>query len=276
MNKIGIIGNPLSHTLSPDIHNSAIKFFNLDLSFEKWEMETNQLEEFFKTAHEKRIIGGCITIPHKENVLEFFDDYDQSVKRIGSSNWFKVNKNKIIGFNTDYIGFEKCIPKSYKNNIDKKDCVVFGAGGSAKAVIEAFYRMKAKSITVINRTLENAELISKKYKDIKINTFELGSDKAIKYIESSDLIVNTTSVGMSSGPNPKGNLIEGFNIKKNVLGIDLVYSPLLTPFLGTINNNGGDIINGIDMLIYQAQSGFEIITEKKCPFEIMKSALKLN
>lgn len=276
MNKIGIIGNPLSHTLSPVINNSAIKYFNLNLSFEKWELEINQLEKFFKNAYAQNIIGGCITIPHKENVLKFYEDFDDSVKRIGSSNWFKVYKNKIVGFNTDYIGFQKSIPKSYINNFNKKNCTVFGAGGSAKAVIESLFGMKAKSITIINRSLEKAELISKKYKDIKIITLELGSDIAFKYIESSDVIVNTTSVGMSSGPNPEGNLIKGFNIKKNVLGIDLVYSPFLTPFLKSIKNSGGEIVNGIDMLIYQAQSGFEILTEKKCPFEIMKSALKLN
>ena len=86
MNKLGIIGNPLSHTLSPDIHNSAINYFNLDLVFEKWELEKVDLKKFFNDAFKKNIIGGCITIPHKENVLEFFNDYDESVKRIGAAN----------------------------------------------------------------------------------------------------------------------------------------------------------------------------------------------
>ena len=121
------------------------------------------------------------------------------------------------------------------------------------------------------------EVISDKYKDIKIKIIDLNKNNILKNeIENSDLIVNTTSVGMSSGPNPNGNLIEGYELKKNVTGIDLVYSPLVTPFLQSIKDSNGVTVNGIDMLIYQAQVGFEVLTEKKCPFEIMKTALKLN
>ena len=277
MNKLGIIGNPLSHTLSPDIHNSAISFFNLDLVFEKWELEKVDLKKFFNDAFKKNIIGGCITIPHKENVLEFFNDYDESVDRIGAANWFKIEKSKIKGFNTDCEGFEKCIPNSLFKNISKKKCIIFGAGGSSKAVTEALYRNKVKDLTIVNRTPTKAKLISDKYKDIKIKIIDLNKINILKNeIENSDLIVNTTSVGMSSGPNPNGNLIEGYELKKNVTGIDLVYSPLVTPFLQSIKDSNGVIVNGIDMLIYQAQVGFEILTEKKCPFEIMKTALKLN
>ena len=277
MNKLGIIGNPLTHTLSPDIHNSAISFFNLDLVFEKWELEKVDLKTFFNDAFKKNIIGGCITIPHKENVLEFFNDYDESVERIGAANWFKIEKGKIKGFNTDCEGFEKCIPSSLFKNISGKKCIIFGAGGSSKAVTEALYRNKVKDLTIVNRTPTKAKLISDKYKDIKIKIIDLNKNNILKNeIENSDLIVNTTSVGMSSGPNPNGNLIEGYELKKNVTGIDLVYSPLVTPFLQSIKDSNGVIVNGIDMLIYQAQVGFEILTEKKCPFEIMKTALKLN
>ena len=277
MNKLGIIGNPLSHTLSPDIHNSAISFFNLNLVFEKWELEKVDLKKFFNGAFKKNIIGGCITIPHKENVLEFFNDYDESVERIGAANWFKIEKGKIKGFNTDCEGFEKCIPSSLFKNISEKKCIIFGAGGSSKAVTEALYRNKVKDLTIVNRTPTKAKLISEKYKDIKIKIIDLNKINILKNeIENSDLIVNTTSVGMSSGLNPNSNLIEGYKLKKNVTGIDLVYSPLVTPFLQSIKDSNGVIVNGIDMLIYQAQVGFEILTEKKCPFEIMKTALKLN
>ena len=106
---------------------------------------------------------------------------------------------------------------------------------------------------------------------------ELYSPETLKNeIENADLIINTTSVGMSSGPDPKGNLIGGYNLKKNVTGIDLVYSPSRTPFLKTISHFDGTVVDGVEMLIYQAQIGFEILTEKKCPVEIMKTALKLN
>ena len=277
MNKIGIIGNPLSHTLSPDIHNSAIKHFGLDLFFKKWELEKKELKEFFLNAKENNVIGGCITVPHKENVLKYFDFYDDSVKRIGAANWFKIEDDKIFGFNTDYIGFKKSIPDSKLNNLSQLNCVVLGSGGSAKAVVEALFIKNAQKISIINRTFLKAEEIASKYSSSGITSLNLNSIDSIRHeIKNADLIVNTTSVGMSSGPDPDGNLLKGYELKSNVTGIDLVYSPKKTPFLKNISEFGGQAINGIDMLIYQAQAGFEIITGKNCPFEIMKSALKLN
>ena len=99
MKKIGIIGNPLSHTLSPNLHNSAIKHFGLGLSFEKWELKKTDLKRFFLNAKDNNVVGGCITVPHKENVLKYFDFYDDSVKRIGAANWFKIEYDRILGFN---------------------------------------------------------------------------------------------------------------------------------------------------------------------------------
>ena len=277
MNKIGIIGNPLSHTLSPNLHNSAIKHFGLDLSFEKWELEKKDLKRFFLNAKDNNVVGGCITVPHKENVLKYFDFYDNSVKRIGAANWFKIEDDRILGFNTDHIGFEKIIPESILNNLSELDCVVFGSGGSAKAVVEALSLKNAKNICIINRTFTKAKEIANKYSNLGISSLKLDSIDSVKNeLNKADLIVNTTSVGMSSGPDPDGNLIKNYELKTNVTGIDLVYSPNKTPFFKKINEFGGHAINGIDMLIYQAQAGFEILTGENCPFEIMKSALKLD
>ena len=277
MNKIGIIGNPLSHTLSPDLHNSAIRHFGLDLSFEKWELEKTELKRFFLNAKNNNIIGGCITVPHKENVLNYFDIYDDSVKRIEAANWFKIEDDKICGFNTDYIGFEKSIPDSRLNHLSELNCVVFGSGGSAKAVVEALFLKNAKNICIINRTFQKAEEIANKYIRSGITSLNLNStDSVNNEIKNADLIINTTSVGMSSGSDPDGNLLKDFELKMDVTGIDLVYSPKKTLFLKKISEFGGQAINGIDMLIYQAQAGFEILTGKNCPFEIMKSVLKLD
>jgi len=277
MNKIGIIVNPLSHTLSPNIHNSAIQHFDLNISFEKWELKKTELERFFLNAKDNNIVGGCITVPHKENVLKYFDFYDDSVKRIGAANWFKIEDDRILGFNTDFIGFEKSIPESALNNLNELNCVVFGSGGSAKAVVEALSLKKAKNICIINRTFTKAIEIANKYRNSRITSLNLDSIESIKNkLIKADLIVNTTSVGMSSGPDPDGNLVLGYELKTNVIGIDLVYSPNKTPFFKKISEFGGQAINGIDMLIYQAQAGFEILTGENCPFEIMKSALILD
>ena len=99
MKKIGILGNPLSHSLSPIMHNAGIKHLKLNLEFEKWEIDQVALSGFFSNLEKNQIIGGCVTIPFKEKLFDYCSDLHDSVERIGAINWFKVEKDKIIGFN---------------------------------------------------------------------------------------------------------------------------------------------------------------------------------
>ena len=273
MNKIGIIGNPLSHSLSPVMHNAAIKYLGLDLSFEKWEIDLPYLSKFFSNIKENKIIGGCITIPFKERALEYCKDVDDDAKRIGAINWFKIESGRLKGFNTDHIGFFKSLPKELQTNLSEIKVVLLGAGGSSKAIVEGLVRNGCINLSIINRTIENAVNISTKYPNLKINTKILESAEADNYISNADLIINSTSLGMSSGPDPKNSIVRDMNLKKGVVGYDLVYSPLKTPFISKIENAGGKSVTGISMLIYQAISGLKIITGKDCPYEIMENSI---
>lgn len=274
INNIGIIGNPLSHSLSPLMHSSAISHLKINYKFKKWELNIEDLENFFLSLNTNNIKGGCVTIPHKESILPFLTEMDEDVKIINACNWFKVIPAGIKGFNTDHIGFIKSLPKNLLVNIKNLNCVVFGAGGSSKSIVFGLIKNGCKNITIVNRSIENAQNIANKYPELNINSFNLGDSAACDFIKNADLIVNTTSLGMSSGPDPGNSILKESVLKKNVVGIDLVYSPLETPFLKLIKSLGGEIINGIPILINQAISGLEIITGERCPYSIMHNAIR--
>ncbi len=273
MKKIGILGNPLSHSLSPAMHNAAIKHLKLNLGFEKWEIPLNSLEKFFLNLKENQIIGGCVTIPFKEELFNYCSDLHDSVKRIGAINWFKVEGGGVKGFNTDYIGFYNSLPEQIKKSLNNINIVVIGAGGSSKAVVESLISKGSKKLSIINRTIKNADHISSKYPNSNIITSEIYDKNSEKLISEANLIINTTSLGMSSGPDSRSSIINDIRLNKDVVGFDLVYSPIKTPFLTAIENCGGKSITGISMLIHQAIEGLQLITGENCPYEIMEKSI---
>ena len=273
MKKFGIIGNPLTHSLSPAMHKAAIKHLKLSLEFEKWEIPLRSLDDFFLNLEKNEIIGGCVTIPFKEELLNYCSDLHDSVRRIGAVNWFKVENGEVKGFNTDYIGFYNSLPEQIKSSVNDINIVVIGSGGSSKAVVESLISEGSKKLSIINRTIENANNISSKYPDSNIITSKFGDNYSKELISDANLIINTTSLGMSSGPNPNSSIIGDIKLNKDVVGFDLVYSPKKTPFLIKVEDSGGKAITGISMLIHQAIEGLKLISGENCPYEIMEKSI---
>jgi shikimate dehydrogenase len=270
MKEIGIIGNPLGHTLSPKIHKSAFKELNLNIIFKIWDTKIEELENQINNLRNNHILGSCVTLPYKQNVIEFLDDIDETAKEMNAVNWIVNENGKLKGYNTDWIGFSKSIIY-HKKEIKNKKCLVLGSGGSAKAICLAIIKEKAKTLYIHNRTYEKAKVLISNFSKYKKN-IEIIDDKKLNsksFISEFDLIVNTTSLGMSGGPNPKKSPINTDIINKNALCYDLVYSPTITPFLqGAINNNI-ERIGGLTMLVFQAAVGFELVTKQKAPLKKM-------
>jgi shikimate dehydrogenase len=269
MKEIGIIGNPLGHTLSPKIHESAFKELNLNITFKIWDTKKEDLEKQIFNLRNTNILGSCVTLPYKQKVIQYLDDIDETAKEMNAVNWI-VNKNgKLKGHNTDGQGFSKSI-FHHNKEIKNKNCLVLGAGGSSKAICLSIIKENAKSLYIYNRTYENAKSLIKsftKYNNIKIIDEEKLNSKT--FIREIDLIVNTTSLGMEGGPNPKKSPINTDIINKNALCYDLVYSPTITPFLQGAIDNSIEQIGGLTMLVFQAAIGFELVTNKKAPLDKM-------
>tara|TARA_B100001765_G_C19474300_1_gene325576 strand:- start:430 stop:1275 length:846 start_codon:yes stop_codon:yes gene_type:complete len=275
--KAGIIGYPLGHTLSPIIHNSAFNELGYNIDFQIWETEEKLLKDKIQSLRNENVLGCCITLPYKKKVMQYLDNIDNSATEIDAINWI-INKNGILsGYNTDWLGFINSLD-FYKKSIKNKTALIIGAGGSAKAICQGLIKGKVKSIIISNRTLKKAEEIKELFgnnqTEIQIIDYkELNNLTTLKEI---DLIINATSLGMTGGPDPKKSPIDTSLLNTRALCYDLVYSPQITPFLRDAKNNKIDTIGGLSMLVFQAASGFELLTNKKAPINTMLGSVGIK
>lgn len=241
-----IIGNPISHSLSPKLHNFWFKENNIDGNYEKISINEDEIQTIIKKIKKKEIYGLNVTVPFKKTVIPFLEARSEIVKKTNSVNTIFNQDGKIYGDNTDVYGFEKSITNN-KINLEGKSVLIFGAGGVVASIISALVNLNIKKIFISNRTFENAKLIKDKFDFVEI--IEWGK------LENCDLFINSTSVGL------KQNESLGLSFKnlgQNKIFYDVIYNPKKTKFLLEAEKNGHRIINGRDMFLYQAQKAFDL------------------
>ncbi|MBK90641.1 MAG: shikimate dehydrogenase [Chloroflexi bacterium] len=277
MKQIGILGFPLGHTLSPKIHEAGFKELNLDIKFEVWEVKPENLNEKVKLLKTDEVLGFCVTLPHKYSIISLIDELDESAKEMNAVNWVVNSNGRLKGYNTDWIGFKESLIY-YGKQIADQECLILGAGGSAKAICMALIKENAKKIYIHNRTEKNVINFINNFKQINKDIQIINSDKLNNkdFISTLDLIINTTSVGMQGGPDPNNSPINTDNINKRALCYDLVYSPEITPFIEQAKNNKVEAIGGLTMLVFQAIKGFELVTGEKAPVIKMLEAVGIT
>lgn len=277
MKEVGILGYPLGHTLSPVIHEAGYKELKLDIKFNIWEVEPEKLENKVLELRKDNILGSCVTLPHKKSVISFIDELDESAEEMDAVNWIVNNNGRLVGYNTDWIGFTESL-NFYEKKIQDKNCLILGAGGSAKAICMALIKGNARTIDVYNRTVENTKKFLENFENQKLSIGILNSNQINNpnFINSYDLVINTTSVGMSGGPAPNISPINTDNINRRALCYDLVYSPEITPFIQSAKNNNIETIGGLAMLVFQAIKGFELVTKQKAPIKKMLEAVGIK
>ena len=248
-----VLGNPISHSKSPRMHNYWLKKNKLNGYYIPIKVELADFEQTIRTLMKMGFSGVNVTIPHKLLALKIADESSIIAQYIGAANTLTFTKeNKIYADNTDAYGFINNIKSKYPNwNPKKGVSVVLGAGGASRAVIAALLSEGSKQIMVLNRTIEKAEVLKKDY-DNKI-TVEPWK-KINEVLASSKNIINTTSLGMNDETfipiNPEA-------IPEKSLVSDLVYTPLETNLLKIAKNRGSKTVDGLGMLIHQGVPGFE-------------------
>ena len=269
--KLGVIGYPLGHTLSPVFQQAALDHLKIEGEFKAIPVTPNNLSDFIKSMKIDNIRSVCVTIPHKESVINLIDECDQEALKIGAVNWV-INQNGILkGFNTDYLGFLKSLNHETGFSPFGKTATIFGAGGSCKAVSHGLKLKGLSKLIIINRTKSKADEIALNLKSKNFETIALNiEDSRINYhLMESNLIVNTTSLGMSGGPDPDNDLISSYEIQPGTIGYDLVYSPKETPFLKKIRDKKGISASGLSMLVFQGIEGFKLSTGIEPPEKLM-------
>lgn len=247
----GLLGEKLSHSLSPEIHNSIFKELNIEGAYKLFEIKKEEIGELKKALKLLDIKGINVTIPYKEEVIKFLDHISSEAKEIGAVNTIALKDGKLTGYNTDYFGFGKMLEIN-GIQVENKDVVVLGTGGASKAVVAYLRNSKAKSITLVSRKKMDSlnDIVYKTYED-EIN---------------GDVLINTTPVGMypNVGKSPLSkDVINCFDVV-----VDLIYNPSKSELILIAEDLGKKICGGLEMLIYQAVKAEEIWQEREVPQEI--------
>ena len=239
MKHFAVIGDPVAHSLSPNLHKEVYRQLGLDASFEKTHVIPDNLHSFMNL---NELDGFNVTIPHKQSVIPFLDELDESAQTIGAVNCIKNGK----GFNTDWIGFLKALEI---NGLDLKgkDCVILGAGGAARAIAFGLIQAHVNSISINNRTQNTAKQLLD-----WIHSFFPNNDPS----EIPDVIINCTPLGM--WPETESTPMTLNEIKPNLILVDTIYNPIETQWLKLGKEKGAKTIGGLDMFIAQGLASAEI------------------
>ena len=246
MKKYLVIGNPISHSLSPELHNYWIKQNEIDAIYDKKKFNDNDLKNLILDVKKQTINGVNVTVPFKNKIIPYLDELSDEAKKTQAVNTIYLKEKKVIGHNTDIEGFENAI-KQINFDFDNKKIFILGAGGVVPSIIYASTKMGASEIMISNRTEKKAEKIKDIFNNIKL--IEWGE------IPDFDVIINATSLGLNK--DDKLNL-EFTNVVKNKLFYDVIYNPSETDFLSTGKKLGNKYENGKLMFIYQAFSAFKL------------------
>ena len=259
MKKYLVIGNPISHSLSPKLQNYWLKQNNIDAVYDKIKLEEKEIKGIVQDIRKQKIAGCNITVPFKKKVIPFLDSLSTEAEKTQSVNTITFEKGNLIGHNTDIFGFDKAI-RSLNFNMKGKKILILGAGGVVPSIVFAIKEMGASEITISNRTKQKAENLKILFKNL--NVVEWGN------LSEFDVVINATSLGLN---NEKINL-NFSNAGTNKLFYDVIYNPSETIFLKEAKKMGNKTENGGSMFIYQAFEAFKLWhgIEPKVNFETLK------
>ena len=286
---VGLLGNPVSHSLSPVIHNAALKEMGLDWCYVAMSCESQNLSIVTKALRELNYQGLNITIPHKQNILKICNQISPLAQKLGAVNTLVPNKDGgWNGLNTDVEGF---LAPLKTDDWSKKKAIILGCGGSARAVFAGLQDLNFEQITVVGRkqnTLKNfiAEMNPKDSENNNNSTLIKGlltdEKELILEIKNANLIVNTTPVGMSSKKNSR-KFSQEIPLEKNIWQhlqpettlYDLIYTPRPTAWLNLGAKNGCKQIDGLEMLVQQGAASLKIWSNNdEVPIDVMRTAAK--
>ncbi|RUS48565.1 shikimate dehydrogenase [Cohnella sp. AR92] len=266
----GVIGDPVRHSKSPVMLNRAMQEAGINGAYGAFHVAPDRLEEAIAGIRALGFRGLNVTIPHKIEVMKFLDEIDEGARAIGAVNTIVNESGRLIGYNTDGIGYVRSLKEEAEPELAGKRIVVLGCGGAARGIVWALARENPEAILLTNRTAERAKELADSF----------GSDSVVsaapwesvqQLCAGADVVINTTSVGMS--PNVDATPIDPEWLRPGAVASDLIYNPLTTAFLKGAEKRGCRIHGGLGMFVYQGAYAFEYWTGKPAPAAAMRSAV---
>ena len=256
MLKIAVIGYPIAHSRSPQIHGAVLESINVKYKYERHEVKSDELESFLEYAKEN-LDGFNLTMPLKVDVLQYLDWISDDAKDFRSVNTVKVENGKLYGYNTDSDGYiQSLVNKGYDPK--NKDIVILGAGGVTRTLAKKLAEYGAEKIVILNRTVEKAEEIVRYIGSDKVKYGELSTESISNNCVSADILINSTPLGMEGNNCDFEDTSFLQALPKSAVVSDLIYAPPKTRLLKEAEKSGLKIMNGLDMLIFQAILADEI------------------
>jgi shikimate dehydrogenase len=269
MKKLLLIGNPVEHSLSPEMHNAAASRLGMPYVYEKRCVLPDQLEKTIIELRNSEYAGANVTIPYKSACIPFLDKVDESALKIGAVNTIVKEGSSLIGYNTDGAGFVRGLKEISPFQIEQSDVLVIGAGGAARGIIASLLDEKALSITVCNRTVSKALQLTEEWGHMDVKAIDL--KEAEKVLDRFGIIINTTSAGMY--PLTEEIPISLGTLSKQTVVSDIIYNPFKTRLLKEAQEQGAITDNGISMFVYQGALAFEKWTGMFPDIDIMKNTV---
>lgn len=270
--RLGIIGHPISHSISPIFQQAALDAIGFEGTYEPWDVAPEEVGEFVAGLRAPGTLGINVTVPHKEAVIPFLDEVDDWASTAGAVNTIVNHEGRLTGHNTDGIGFLRALREGADFEPSGRSVLVLGAGGSARGVVYALARAGVTQLYIANRTVERAMRLTSICIESGVAAEAVALPDAPSFAGEVALIVNCTSMGMIHGPDETGTPLSASDIPANVLVNDLVYNPLETPLLRETARAGAAALGGIQMLVYQGAASFEMWTGEDAPVPVMLEA----
>lgn len=272
--KLGIIGLPIRHSISPVFQQAALDYCGIDATYRAWEVAPEAVGPFLQGLREPDVLGINVTVPHKERVIPYLDEVDDWATEAGAVNTIVNRGGRLSGHNTDGYGFLRALQEEGAFSPRGRQVLVLGAGGAARGVVLALIREGVGGLTIANRTVVRAQRLAElaRKDGITCQAIPLVGDDLARAAAQAELIVNCTTIGMSHGPDEQGTPLPTQQIPPAALVYDLVYNPLETPLLRSAARAGARVLGGISMLVYQGAASFEMWTGQPAPVAVMLQA----
>lgn len=280
---VAIVGDPVAHSLSPQMHNAAFAAAGLNWRYVACRVSKPGLSASLRGLAALGFAGCNVTVPHKEAAASIVDELDPLASRVGAVNAVRVAGDRLQGFNTDAPGVLDALRHDGRAALDGATCVVAGAGGGARAAAYALAG-PAKRVTVLNRTESRArglvQGLAAAFPHGDFRTGDLSSDGVKAALDGADVFVHATSATMSAAMGGGGGRAEWLEplagaLRPGCVVLDMVYTPVWTDLLEEAKRAGATPVSGLAMLVYQGARSFELWTGHPAPVDVMREAVGL-
>ncbi|MFH1397258.1 MAG: shikimate dehydrogenase [Candidatus Omnitrophota bacterium] len=267
----GLIGNPIKHSLSPVMHNSAFKALNIDSEYKLFELKEKELAGFLESLKENNIQGLNVTYPYKEKVVPLMTSLSVEAGLVGVVNTIRFFSDGLEGFNTDGEGFYRHLSEDLKFSPSGKNIAILGAGGAARAIAVYLCKSQPSSIAIYDIDQSRIRALIERLRYFKKVNFKAVESVHELGLKDCSLLVNCTPVGMKQN-DPL--LVNPELIHKDLLVYDLIYGPQDSRLLWIARERGAVCSNGLGMLLHQGALAFKIWTGQDAPLAVMRQALE--